>query len=126
MIDADYTGEIKVLLMNTSDDEYGVQKGDRIAQIIIEGINESEWKEKLELPATERADKGFGSSNEPAKPIEINFITARAFSRMYKKAKKSKDPMGILRMKTNDKEITIASATISTELAIAEKRTKDK
>ena len=34
--------------------------------------------------------------------------------------------MGILRIKTNDKRITIASATISTELAIAEKRTKDK
>ena len=45
---------------------------------------------------------------------------------MYKKAKKSKDPMGILRIKANNKGITIASATISTELAIAEKRTKDK
>ena len=63
---------------------------------------------------------------EPARPIEINFITARAFGRMYKKAKKSQDSMGILRIKANDKEITIASATISTELAIAEKRTKDK
>ena len=126
VIDADYTGEIKVLLMNTSDDEYEVQRGDRIAQIIIECINESEWEEKLELPPTERADKGFRSSDEPAKPMEINFITARAFGRMYKKAKKSKDQMGILRIKTNDKEITIASATISTELAIAEKRTKDK
>ena len=80
----------------------------------------------MELPPTERADKGFGSSNEPARPIEINFITARAFGQMYKKAKKSKEPIGILRIKTNDKEITIASATISTELAIAEKRTKDK
>ena len=126
VIDADYTGEIKVLLMYTSDNEYGVQKGDRIVQIIIECINESQWEEKLELPPTKRADKGFGSSNEPAKPIEINFITARAFGRMYKKAKKSKDPIGILRIKTNDKEITIASATISTELAIAEKKTKDK
>ena len=125
VIDANYTGEIKVLLMNTSDDEYRIQKGDRIAQIIIERINESEWKEKLELPATERADKGFGSRGEPAKPIEINFMTARAFGRMYKKAKKSKNQMGILRINTNDKEITIASATISTELAIAEKRTRD-
>ena len=52
MIDADYTSEIKVLLMNTSDDEYGVQKGDRIAQIIIERIKESEWEEQLELPVT--------------------------------------------------------------------------
>ena len=42
VIDADYTGEIKVLLMNTSNDEYRVQKDDRIAQIIIERINESE------------------------------------------------------------------------------------
>ena len=52
VIDADYTGEIKVLLMNTSDEEYGVRKDDRIAQIIIERINESEWEEKLELPVT--------------------------------------------------------------------------
>ena len=79
MIDADYTSEIKVLLINTSDEEYEVQKGDRLAQIIIERINESEWEEKLEIPPTKRADKGFGSSDEPAKPIEINFITARAF-----------------------------------------------
>ena len=126
MIDADYTSEIRVLLMNTSDVEYGFQKGDQIAQIIIERINESKWEEKLELPPTERADKGFGSSDQPAKPIEINFITARSFGRMYKKAKISKNEMGILRIKTNDQEITIASATISTELAIAEKRTKDK
>ena len=58
--------------------------------------------------------------------MEINFITARACGRMYKKTKKSKDPMGILRIITNDKAITIASAPISTEVAIAEKRTKDK
>ena len=45
---------------------------------------------------------------------------------MYKKAKKSKDQMGILRIKANNKEIIIASATISTEPAIAEKKTKDK
>ena len=112
--------------MNTSDNEYEVQKGNRIAQIIIERINDCEWEEKLELPPTERAAKGFGSSDKPAKPIEINFITARAFGRMNKKAKKSKDQMGILPIKTNDNEITIASATISTELAIAEQRTKDK
>ena len=126
VIDADYTREINVLLIKTSADEYEVQKGAGIAQIIIECINESESEEKLELPATERADKGFGSSNEPAKPIEISFITAWAFGQMYKKAKPSKDQRGILRIKANNKEITIASGTISTELAIAEKKTKDK
>ena len=47
MIDADYTGEIKILLMNTRDEEYGVQKGDRIAQILIERIDKSKWEEKL-------------------------------------------------------------------------------
>ena len=45
---------------------------------------------------------------------------------MYKKAKKSKDQMGILQIKANNKEITIASATISKELAIAGKKTNDK
>ena len=126
MIDADYTGEIKVLLMNTSADKYEVQKGNRIAQIIIEGMNESEWEEQLELPPTRRADKGFGSSDEPTKQFEINCITARAFGQMYKKAKISKDQMGILQIKANDKEITIASATSTTELPIAQKKNKDK
>ena len=79
VIDVDYTGEVKVLLMNTSDDGYQVQKSDRIAQIIMECINESEWEERLELPPIERANKAFGSSEDPAKPMEINFITARAF-----------------------------------------------
>ena len=58
--------------------------------------------------------------------MEINFITARAFGRMYKRAKKSKDQMGILQINANAKEITIASATISTQLAIAEKKAENK
>ena len=96
VIDANYTGEIKVLLMNTSNDEYKVQKGNRIAQIITECIHESECEEKLELSPSERADKGFGSSDELAKPIDINLISARGFGRMFKKAKKSTDQSGIL------------------------------
>ena len=56
VIDADYTGEIKVLLMNTSDQEYTIQKENRIAQIIIGKINEEEWEERTEIPQTKRAE----------------------------------------------------------------------
>ena len=122
VIDADYTGEVKVLLMNTGEDEFRIRKYDRIAQIIIKRIIEEEWKEKLELPTTKRSDKGFGSTdNIQPKPMEINFISARAFGRMYKRSKKQGDQAGLIRIKGSDKGVVIASATISTELAIAQK-----
>lgn len=64
VIDRDYRGVVKVLLFNFSDSDFYVQKGSRIAQLIIEKILESEFVECYSLPTTERGDSGFGSSGE--------------------------------------------------------------
>jgi len=62
VIDADYRGEVKVLLVNHNSMDYEVRKGDRIAQLIVERLDDRDWMEVEELDMTERADKGFGSS----------------------------------------------------------------
>jgi len=64
-IDSDYRGEIKVILTNLGKQEYQVQRGDRIAQIVFNPIKRIEWNEvetELELEITERGTGGFGST----------------------------------------------------------------
>ncbi len=64
-IDSDYRGEIKVILTNLGKQEYQVQRGDRIAQIVFNPIKHIEWNEVktgLELEITERGTGGFGST----------------------------------------------------------------
>ena len=64
-IDSDYRGEIKVILTNLGKQEYQVQRGDRIAQIVFNPIKRIEWNEVetgLELEVTERGTEGFGST----------------------------------------------------------------
>ena len=62
VIDEDYTGEVKVLLINHSDKEYQIQSGDRIAQLILEQIKKPETKVTRELKPTIQGKKGFGSA----------------------------------------------------------------
>ena len=62
VIDPDYTGEIKVLLYNSSDIKFEVQKGDRIAQIIFEQFKYPNFNEVSEITETERSSGGFGST----------------------------------------------------------------
>ena len=62
VIDADYRGEVKVLLVNHNSTEYEVRKGDRIARLIVERLDDQDWLEGEELDVTERREKGFGSS----------------------------------------------------------------
>ncbi|KAM3133501.1 hypothetical protein pb186bvf_014343 [Paramecium bursaria] len=62
VIDADYTGEIGVLLFNFSDHDFVVQSGDRIAQMIIEYVVRTEIQEVDDLSQTLRGVKGFGST----------------------------------------------------------------
>ena len=62
VIDPDYTGEIKVLLYNSSDIKFEVQRGDRIAQIIFESFKFPVFKEVSVLSETERSSGGFGST----------------------------------------------------------------
>ena len=62
VIDADYRGEVKVLLVNHNIINYEVRKGDRIGQLIVEWLDDQGWIEVEGLDVTERPEKGFGSS----------------------------------------------------------------
>ncbi|MFQ5334770.1 MAG: dUTP diphosphatase [Flavobacteriales bacterium] len=59
-IDADYRGEIRVVLINLSDKEFMVKDGERIAQMVIAKFEKAEWLEVSELTETIRGDGGFG------------------------------------------------------------------
>ena len=63
-IDADYRGEIKVILCNLSQDPFVIQGGDRIAQLIFAKVEQAEWIETEELTETERGKGGFGSTGK--------------------------------------------------------------
>ena len=59
-IDADYRGEIKVLLVNLSADDFEVNTGDRIAQMIVAKHEQVQWQEVEELGETTRGAGGYG------------------------------------------------------------------
>lgn len=61
-IDADFRGEIKILMVNLGLEPYVIHNGDRIAQVLLEKIFEIEWSEAQELEQTKRGDQGFGST----------------------------------------------------------------
>lgn len=61
-IDADYRGEIKIILANISNEEFVVNNGDRIAQMIISKHERAEWIEVEELAVSDRGAGGFGST----------------------------------------------------------------
>lgn len=61
-IDSDYRGEIKVILVNLSKEDYTINKGDRIAQIVFMKYENVDMEEVEELDKTLRNEKGFGHS----------------------------------------------------------------
>ena len=61
-VDADYTGEVKVSLINLSNDTFVVQPGERIAQMVIARYEKITWNEVAALDETERGAGGFGST----------------------------------------------------------------
>ena len=63
-IDADYTGEIKVILINLSNEKFVINPGDRIAQLVVAKYERVEWNEVTTLDETERGDGGFGSTGK--------------------------------------------------------------
>lgn len=63
-IDADYRGEIKVILINLSQEEQVIQHGDRIAQLVVQKVEQAVWKEVEELEVTERNAGGFGHTGK--------------------------------------------------------------
>jgi dUTP pyrophosphatase len=61
-IDADYRGEIGVILVNLSNEDFTINNGERIAQLVIAKHERAEWQEVQELSETERGEGGFGST----------------------------------------------------------------
>ncbi|WP_340076111.1 dUTP diphosphatase [Leptobacterium sp. I13] len=61
-IDADYRGEIGVILVNLSNEEFTIENGERIAQLVIAKHERAEWQLTEELSSTERGAGGFGST----------------------------------------------------------------
>lgn len=61
-IDADYRGELKVLLINHSENDFIIKPGDRIAQAVLSKIDQLEWQEVDNLDSTDRGAGGFGST----------------------------------------------------------------
>lgn len=59
-IDADYRGEIKILLINHSDEECTISDGDRVAQLVIQKVEQIQWLEVHELESSDRGAGGFG------------------------------------------------------------------
>jgi dUTP pyrophosphatase len=63
-IDADYRGEVKVLLINLSEEDFAINDGERIAQVIIAAHERVEWVEVEQLMETERGSGGFGHTGK--------------------------------------------------------------
>lgn len=59
-IDADYRGEVKVILVNLSDTDFIINDGERIAQLIVAKHEQAKWETANTLEGTERGDGGFG------------------------------------------------------------------
>ena len=61
-VDADYRGEIGVILVNLSQEDFTIENGERIAQLVIAQHERAEWIEVQELSETSRGEGGFGST----------------------------------------------------------------
>ncbi|MBU1937579.1 dUTP diphosphatase, partial [bacterium] len=61
-IDADYRGELKVIVANISHIKVQLQPGERFAQLVISPVAHIQWQEMTDLPASNRGDAGFGST----------------------------------------------------------------
>ena len=61
-IDADYRGEVKVILINLGPEDFTIRRGDRIAQLLISPVSQAAWDEVETLDDTARGTGGFGST----------------------------------------------------------------
>ena len=61
-VDADYRGELKVILINHGDQPFPVRRGERIAQLVPAAVTQAAWDEVEELDDTARGEGGFGST----------------------------------------------------------------
>ncbi len=65
-IDADYRGELRVVLMNAGREPVTLRRGDRVAQLVVAPVARVRWHEVAQLDATERGEGGFGSTGAGA------------------------------------------------------------
>ncbi|MES2588699.1 MAG: dUTP diphosphatase [Bacteroidota bacterium] len=63
-VDADYRGEIGVILVNLSSENFLINDGDRIAQLVFAEVKQAQWIETVELNESERGAGGFGSTGK--------------------------------------------------------------
>lgn len=63
-IDADYRGEIKVILINLSGEAQTIHSGDRIAQLVFQQVEKASWLEVTAINETERGEGGFGHTGK--------------------------------------------------------------
>ncbi|HLI66498.1 MAG TPA: dUTP diphosphatase [Caulobacteraceae bacterium] len=63
-IDADYRGEVMVILVNLGEEAVPIRRGDRIAQLLIAPVSQATWREVDALDATARGEGGFGSTGQ--------------------------------------------------------------
>lgn len=63
-VDSDYRGEIKVILINLSGEGQTLHHGDRIAQMVIQKVEQAQWKEVIKLAETKRGEGGFGHTGK--------------------------------------------------------------
>ncbi len=63
-VDADYRGELKVILINHGTDEFVIRRGDRIAQMVIAPVWQAKFEEASSLDQTARGEGGFGSTGQ--------------------------------------------------------------
>ena len=61
-VDADYRGEVKVILINLGEEDFTIRRGDRIAQLVIAPVVQAAWREVSGLDETARGAGGFGST----------------------------------------------------------------
>lgn len=61
-VDADYRGEVKVILINHGEEDFTIRRGDRIAQLIVAPVVQAQWAEVESLDETARGAGGFGST----------------------------------------------------------------
>ena len=61
-VDADYRGEVKVILINHGEEDFTIRRGDRIAQLIVAPVVQAQWVEVESLDETARGAGGFGST----------------------------------------------------------------
>ena len=63
-IDADYRGEVKVILINLSHEPQTIQHGDRIAQMVVHSVGQVAWEPVTAIGVTQRNDGGFGHTGK--------------------------------------------------------------